>query len=392
MTDELWLDTETFNRVDLKTAGTYRYAETAEVMLFPYAINDGPAYCWDRTEDIAGGVEPMPAELEEALEEAQHGTDIAAFAHNSMFDRNVLRLGDMKIEIPITNWRDTMVQAYCHALPGSLEQLGKVLGLPQDKQKIADGKKLINRFCKPAPSNHKADRYDKHTHPAEWARFMEYGVNDVVAMRECARRMPTWNWDDTVIAEWHLDQLINDRGFAVDMELALAGQRAATEEKERLTTRFAELTGGLSPGQHAAVLAFLNDTYALGLDSSAKDVLLPLIANTSLPEELRELCQLKCDANKTSTAKYGAIAEAVSSDNRFRGGLQFAGAPRTRRWAGRLFQPQNLPSRGLPDDVDAYIDALKAGVHDLVFDDLMLYGAAALRGLVIIGNDLDVLP
>lgn len=374
------MDLETYNCADIRV-GTYKYAETAEVILFTYAIDDGPVGCWDLT--THPGIDNMPRDLFDAIIKVQRGESTIT-AHNSMFDRNVLRLGNLKIEIPIARWRDTMVQAYCHALPGSLDALGKVLGLPQDQQKLADGKALIRRFCKPAPRNHKADRYDQHTHPEQWAAFVEYAKQDISAMRECHKRMPTWNWEASTIAEWHLDQKINDRGFKVDMELAHAGAQAAIVEKERLTTRFAEITGGLSPGQHKAVLNYLNEVWGLGLESAAKEILLPMTQDENLPDELRELCQLKCDANKTSTAKYGAIAEATSEDGRFRGGLQFAGASRTRRWAGRKFQPQNLPSRGLPDDVDDYIEALKAGVHDLLFDDLMLYGAAALRGLVIV--------
>lgn len=369
----LYGDTETFNEVDIKV-GTYRYAETAEVMLFSYAIDDGEAKVWDRT------CEPEPPELMAALIDPS----TTKVFHNSMFDRNVLRLGDMQLDIPIEQWDDTMVQALSHALPASLDELGRVLGLPQDQQKLDEGKKLINRFCKPAPRNHKADRYTRHTHPEEWERFKEYARMDIVAMRECRRRMPTWNWDETARAEWHLDQHINDRGFKVDRELAIAGARAAEEEKARLAERFADLTGGLAPAQHARVQAFINETYGLNLTSSAKAVLRELIQAEDTPETLREICELKSNANKTSTAKYGAIAAAVSSDGRFRGGLQFAGASRTRRWAGRVFQPQNLPSRGLPKDVDSYIAALKVGAHDLLFDDLMLYGAAALRGVVIV--------
>jgi len=111
----------------------------------------------------------------------------------------------------------------------------------------------------------------------------------------------------------------------------------------------------------------------------------PLSEDLSQPPEVREIATLMLASNKTSTAKYGAMADAVSSDGRFRGGLQFAGAGRTRRWAGRIFQPHNLVSRGIPGDVPEYIAALKAGVHDLLFEDLMFYGAAALRGLVIAG-------
>ena len=288
--------------------------------------------------------------------------------------------------IPIERWCCTMVQAMQHALPGGLEAIGKILGLPQDQQKNKEGKALIQKFCKPAPNNHKADRYTHETHPAEWGRFREYGKQDIVALREIHRRLPDWNWQPDDIAMWHLDQRINDRGFAVDVELAEAGARAAIEEKEYLNTRFAELTGGLQPTQRAKVQAFINTTYGMGIDSTAKPIMTPIAADESRPPALREIAEIMLSANKTSTAKYGAMVDAVSTDGRFRGGLQFAGAQRTRRWAGRIFQPHNLPSRGLPhgDLIELYIAALKTGCHREVFDDLMLYGSAALRGVVTV--------
>lgn len=378
MADTLYLDTETFNSANLKTVGTYRYAETAEVMLLSYALNDGDAEVWDRTE-----TPHMPDELMGALHEALFGTEITVIAHNAMFDRNVLRLGDMQLEIPIARWDDTMAQAMSHALPGQLELLGQVLGLPQEQQKLADGKKLIQKFCTPNPKTYKQPRYTRETHPEEWARFVEYARMDIVAMREIRKRLPTWNWKPEDIADWHLDQVINDRGFKVDMELARAGQQAAIREKASIAERFSELTGGLTPGQREKVKDFLLEHYDLPLDGTAKHIMTPLSEDASQPDEVREIAALMLQANKTSTAKYGAMVEAVSSDGRFRGGLQFAGAGRTRRWAGRIFQGQNLPSRDLPDDVDLYIAALKAGVHDMLFDDLMLYGAAALRGLIV---------
>jgi DNA polymerase len=372
----LYLDTETYNETDLKAAGTYRYAETAEIMLVTYAIDDGPVRCWDHSDgeaspDFASFVVRYPG--------------LQVVAHNAMFDRNVLRLGDLRINIPIERWQCTMVQAMQHALPGSLDELGRVLGLPEDQRKLAEGKKLIQRFCKPAPKNHKARRYTRETHPDEWQRFKEYAKRDVAAMREIHKRLPTWNWKAEDIAMYHLDQRINDRGFAVDQELARAGAAAAIQEKEALTKRFQELTG-LNPTQRAKVQAFLNDSYGLGVDSTAKHMMQPIADDESLPADLREIAHIMLSANKTSTAKYATIAKAVSSDGRFRGGLQFAGASRTRRWAGRKFQPQNLPSRGLPEahQVETYIAALKAGVHTELFDDLMLYGAAALRGVVVV--------
>ena len=371
----IYLDTETFNRTPIK-AGTYRYAESAAIMMIQWAIDDGPVQIWDYSEGTP------PPDLASFVE----NYDAQVIAHNSMFDRNVLRLGDLKMTIPLERWRCTMVQAMQHALPDGLDAVGKTLGLPQDLQKNKEGKALIDRFCKPAPNNHKADRYTRETHPAEWERFREYGHQDVVTLREVHRRLPDWNWQPDDIAMWHLDQCINDRGFAVDIELAEAGARAAIEEKTYLNTRFAELTGGLRPTQRAKVQEFINTTYGLSLESTAKPVMAPLAADESQSTALREMAEIMLSANKTSTAKYGAIASAASSDGRFRGGLQFSGASRTRRWAGRNFQPQNLPSRGLPhgDLIELYIAALKTGVHREVFDELMLYGSAALRGVVTV--------
>ena len=455
MTHTLYLDTETYNETPI-TAGTYRYAESAEIMMIQWAIDDGPVSIWDYSEGL------LPPDLVSFVE----NYDAEAIAHNSMFDRNVMRLGDLKMTIPIERWRCTMVQSMQHAFPGGLEAVGKILGLPQDLQKNKEGKALIQKFCKPHPVrvNRRTEalhavplandldigsmvyfgadlkkavrenkfgylagilpaesrsyididgkkhgtarafdgvsramnvpdevridmvRYTPKTHPAEWARFREYGKQDIVTLREVHRRLPDWNWQPDDIAMWHLDQRINDRGFAVDIELAEAGARAATEEKTYLNTRFAELTGGLQPTQRAKVQEFINTMYALGIESTAKPVMEPIAADETQPPALRELANIMLSANKTSTAKYGKIVEAMSADGRFRGGLQFSGAQRTRRWAGRIFQPQNLPSRGLPhgDLIELYIAALKTGVHREVFDDLMLYGSAALRGVVTV--------
>lgn len=370
----LYLDTESYNEVDI-SVGTYRYAETAEILLIQWAIDDGPVQVWDHNDgvtppDFVGWVRDNNARV---------------IAHYAMHDRNVLRLGNLKQDIPIEHWECTMTQAYQHALPGGLDALGKLLGLPQDQQKLADGKKLIHRFCKPAPSNHKADRYTRDSHPDEWARFVEYGKQDVIAMREVHKRLPRWNWQQDDIDLYHLDQKINDRGFAVDIDLVRAGAAAATAEKIALAQRFAELTGGLAPTQREKIKDYLAGHYGLRLSGTAKHIIEPISKDESQPPAVREICQIMLSANKTSTAKYETLLNALSADGRFRGGLQMAGALRTRRWAGRVFQPHNLPSRGLPkaDLVELYIEALKADCHREVFDDLMLYGAAAIRGVVV---------
>lgn len=455
MIPELFLDTETFSREDIRAAGTYRYAENAEIMLITYAIGDGPVHCWDYTEG-----KPPPD-----LVTYQRDTGCEVIAHHAMFDRNVLRLGNLRQEIPIEAWRCTMVQAMQHALPGGLDPLGKVLGLPQDMQKLADGKALIRHFCgthksrknmrlealravrradirdvgrpvwwgadirravaagrggllfeyregkkrpyvdgegakhytawpaddvawamqQPDQASEEEIRYTRETHPAEWDRFVDYAKQDIVAMREIHRKLPCWNWTPEEIALWHLDQKINDRGFNVDRELVEAGARAAADEKEYIAERFGQLTGGLRPSQRDRVRDFLNTTYGMNLPGTAKHIMQPIAEDETQIPAVREIAQMVLESNKTSTAKYAALLAALSADGRFRGGLQFSGALRTRRWAGRVFQPHNLPSRGLPKEamIEAYVAALKAGCHREMFDNLMLYGAAALRSVVI---------
>lgn len=384
----LWNDAETFSTLDLTVAGAYRYAThpTTELLLVSWAIDGGPVQEWSPAER-----EPIPAELLAAYLNADTRT-----AHNSAFDRNVIprclrRMGiisDVE-EAWLLNprgWRCTMVKALTHALPADLDTLGKVLGLPVDQAKLADGKKLISRFCKPAPSNHKADRYDHTTHPELWGKFKQYAHNDVVAMRECDRRMPDWNLRSRELELWFLDQKINDRGFYADRALVDAAVTATDQEKAILAHRFVELTGGTvaKPSQRAQFQQFMVVKHGINLENTQKGTL--LAAQSQLPpdSEAHELLEIALQSNKSSTSKYARIQGAIGEDSRFRGGLQFAGAGRTRRWGGRGFQPQNLPSRGLPkaEQVDVYIDAVKAGIHTSVFDKLMWYGSAALRGVV----------
>lgn len=374
----IYLDTETYNAEKDISAGTYEYTRTCEAMLVSYAFDDGPVHLWDCT-----GTSEMPADLREALEDAGH----SIIAHNAMFDRNVIRYA-LGVYTKRSRWRCTMVKAMAHGLPGSLDQIGVILGLPSDKAKLKAGKKHIQRFCKPAPKNHKADRYTKETHPEEWAGFCEYAAADITAMREIDKRLPNWNMKESELALYHLDQKINDRGFAVDTDLVEAGSRAAATEKINLAKRFVELTEGAvqRPTMREQFRVYLNDRFDLSLDNTRAQTFRDLLkADNALPEDLRELMQISIRSNKTSTAKYKTLAPAVSPDGRFRGGLQYAGAARTRRWSGRTFQPQNLPSRGLPDavSVDCYIRALKADMHEDLFDNLMLYGSAALRGVVV---------
>lgn len=383
-----YFDSETFSEADLKKVGVYRYAEHSStvVVLATYAFGDGPVKVWSPAEG-----QPIPADLLAALRDAKQIT-----AHNSQFDRNVVaralhRMGVLTAAerdrlLNPRVWRCTMVKAMAHALPGDLDTLGKVLGLGADQTKIAEGKKLIQRFCKPAPANHKRRRYDHTTHPDLWARFVHYAKTDIVAMRECDKRTPDWNLGPRELELWFLDQKINDRGFYCDVALVDAAVRSTAEEKAIMAQRFVELTGGqvLKPTQREQFRAFMASRHSLDLENTQAETLRTVRTRYPDDSEVAELIDIALASNKTSTSKYARIQPAIGPDHRFRGGLQFAGAGRTRRWAGRMYQPQNLPSRGLPkaELVDAYILAIKLGIHTTLFDRLMWFGSAALRGVV----------
>jgi DNA polymerase len=378
-----FLDLETFSARDLRKVGTYVYADASEILLMVWG-REGATGCWDLTDGS-----PMPGPLRASLE----NPEICITAHHAIFDRTVLsrHLGALclpqRLAAP-TPWRCTMAHANLHSLPAGLGELGKVLGLPQDFAKIKDGRRLILKFCKPAPANRILTRYTSATDPVDWALFQKYAINDVVAMRECLRRMPDWNARRVSMAEYQLDQVINDRGFAVDIALVAAGARNAAAEKRQLTATFAELTNHevSAPTQRAKFKEYLASEFGLKLETTEKATLLEYVeGNAIAPRRAIELMELVLAANKTSTAKYKALQPAVSDDGRFRGGLTFAGANRTRRWGGKLFQPHNLPSRGLPDQIhiDAYVAALKADAHDYLFKDHMLYGSASIRSCVV---------
>lgn len=387
---KLWNDAETFSEVDLKVVGAYLYAEhpSTQILMVQYAFDNGPVKVWSPAEG-----EPMPADLLQGYL-AQH---IQKVAHNAAFDRNVVprclaRAGLISAAqcaalVSAEGWYCTMAQALAHALPGDLDTLGRVLGLPQDMAKLDEGKKLIQRFCKPAPKNHKARRYDHISRPELWQRFRAYGVNDIVAMRECHRRMPDWNYRDAELALWRLDQKINDRGFYADKALVDAAVNATIEEKALLGARFVALTRGIvaRPSQREQFKAFLAAEFGLTLEDTKAETLRNVRARAPDDSPLAELIDIALLSNKTSTSKYARVQPAIDAvTGRVRGSLQYCAAGRTRRWGGRMFQPQNLPSRGLPpsEQVDTYITAVKAGVHTMLFDNLMWFGSAALRGVV----------
>lgn len=378
MTTTLWGDLETYSDVPIKH-GTYKYAENSEVMIFAYAIDDGPAQVWDLTTGA-----PMPDDLACAIYDLE-----AEFTfHNSMFDRSVLRLSrNLRLEIPIPRWRDTMVRAMAHSLPGALDKLCEIMNVDQDERKQQEGKQLIHLFCKPRPKNSNLQRATRETHPAEWARFVDYAKSDIYAMRAIARKMPRWNYHGDELALWWLDQRINDRGVCVDTELAHAAIRAVQRQQKQLAARTVELTNGAveKTTQRDKLLKHLLAEYGVDLPDLTSSTLERRIADENLPSALRELLAIRLEASKSSVSKYNSVIRGKSNDDRIRGTLQFAGAGRTARWAGRVLQPQNMvrPAKHLKKIINAAIEALKHDCEDLLFPDVMALTAAAIRGVII---------
>lgn len=381
----LWLDLETYSTVPI-THGTHAYAESAEVMLFAYAIDDGPVKVWDCTTNTKHVVR-VPIDLDEALEDPE----VLIYAHNSHFDRTVLRhaapckVAKAAAEQP-ERWRDTMVKALAHSLPGSLGELCDILKVPTDKAKDKAGRQLIQLFCKPRPANSKLRRATHETHPVEWAKFVEYAALDIQAMRAVDAKLPVWNYQGDELALWHLDQRINDRGVQVDTELAAAAIRAVDRAQKILARRTSDMTLGVvqAATQRDAMLRYVLAAYGIELPDMQQSTLERRIADPDLPAELRELLGIRLQASSTSTSKYKTLAKGVSSDSRLRGTLQFNGASRTGRWAGRLFQPQNLPRPVLKQDtIDLGIGALKADCADLLFDNVMELTSSAIRGCIV---------
>lgn len=374
---KLWIDLETYSEVPI-TNGTHAYAAGAEIMLCAWALDDGPVSVWDLTADML-----MPEDLGDALIDSS----VEVFAHNSAFDRTVMRnyFGEGATP-PAQRWRDTMVQALSHGLPGSLGQLCEILKVPSDKAKDKTGRQLINLFCKPRPEASKFDRATSKTHPEQWAQFTEYAALDIDAMREVHKRLPLWNYKGTELDLWHLDQRINDRGVAIDMALVRSAIGAVGKAQTELAERTVSMTEGqvASTTQRDALLLHVLEAYGIDLPDLQMATLERRIADPEVNPALRELLGIRLQASTTSTSKYKTLLKGTSADGRLRGTLQFNGAARTGRWAGRLFQPQNLPRPVLKQhQIELGIEALKAGCADLVVDNVMELTSSAIRSCIV---------
>ncbi len=375
-----YADLETFSPTPI-SCGTHKYAEKAELLLWGFAIGDAPAQVWDAKH------EPMPPELSGLLESARNGQALIVWHNGLMFDTVVLEKLGLLRGVPLRAHWDTMAQAYQHGLPGSLGELCKVLGLTEDQSKDKDGARLVQKFCKPAPKGRKVDRYTAENSPEDWERFKHYCKMDVESMRTIFKRMPRFNCSQPERLAQEVDALINRRGFRIDLQLAQAAMNLDVENKARLRRVTAEKTDGevTAATQRDKLRDYILRNHGISFDDLRKSSMEKALEDESLPDPVAELLRLRLATAKTSATKYKKTVDATSSDGRLRGCLQFRGAMRTGRFAGRIFQPQNMARPAFKEaGVELGIESLKDGTASWLYEgEEAKLLSSCLRGLVI---------
>ena len=335
----LGIDIETYSEVDLPKCGVYAYAEhpSFEILLFAYAFDDEET----QVVDLKGG-ERLPPRVLDALTDPA----ITKTAFNAAFERTCIGrcLGK---RLDAAQWQCTAVQSAMLALPLSLEGVGEVLGI--ERKKLKEGGDLVRYFslpCKPTKANGQRTRNLPEHAPEKWQRFKEYCVRDVDAEREIRAKVQGYPIPAKEQELYRLDQEINDRGIMVDPVLVARAIECDEQYREKTTKRAYELTGLANPNSPAQLKEWLEGqgTQVDTLDKKAVRALLP-----DAEGDVLEVLKLRLLMAKTSVKKYEAIRRSVCADGRVHGLLQFYGANRTGRWAGRLVQIQNLPQNHLPD-------------------------------------------
>ena len=367
----LSIDVETYSGENLARAGAYRYAAAADfdLLLFAYAIDDGPVH----VVSTATG-EKVPDHIITALTDPT----VTKRAWNASFERVVLsrwlhQLGHLPAGefIDPAGWECTMVWATALGLPRALKDAGAALQL--DEQKIAEGRELIQYFCVPtrgravdAPALFDAEglehRNQPESAPEKWADFIEYCRRDVEVETSIRRRLDAMPLPPFVWAEYEVDQRINDHGIRIDTALAAAAIQADDAHRAHCLDEARELTGLDNPASPTQLQRWLGEQGETVASMAKQDVADALATATGTTRRVLELRQ---DMSRSSTKKYEAMENAVCPDGRARGLTQFYGAGRTGRWAGRLIQVQNLPRNYLPD-LDTARALVRGGHHDAI--------------------------
>ena len=362
----LSIDLETFSSVPIGAAGAYKYIQSPdfEILLFAYSLDGGPV----EIIDLACG-EMLPDWLEAAIGDPAY----IKHAYNAPFEWYCLSkyFGDI---LPVDQWRDTMLHGlYCGYTAG-LDATGKALGLPAEKQKLAVGKSLIRYFCVPcAPTKSNGGRtrnLPKHD-PEKWALFKTYCQGDVVTEMEIERRLSGFPVPADIEKQWQTDLRINARGVAVDMDMVHGAIKIGNDTRDQLMAEAVSITGLENPNSVAQLSGWLKDAGGLEFSDLRKDTVASALKMDGVTGDAERMLRIRQELGKTSTKKYDAIEAAVCAEGRVRGLLQFYGANRTGRWAGRLVQVQNLPRTYI-----GYLPWARQAVKDLQTEKLRaMYGS-----------------
>jgi DNA polymerase len=353
----LSIDIETYSDVDLSKCGVYKYVESEnfEILLFAYSINDGEVIVID----LANG-EKVPSEVIAALSDKT----VTKWAFNAAFERICLSewlrrnhpehfscysTSDDAVGnyLDPSSWRCSMIWCAYLGLALSLEGVGAVLGLQE--QKMKEGKDLIRYFCvpcKPTKSNCGRTRNLPIHDEIKWVTFISYNRRDVEVEMSIQRKLAKFPVPEFVWKEYHLDQIINDRGIAIDMDIVEQAIKMDERSKEELSEEMKKLTNLDNPNSIVQMKQWLSDK-GLETDTLGKKAVAEMLKDA--PEELADVLTLRQQLAKSSIKKYQAMQNAVCADCRARGMFQFYGANRSGRWAGRIIQLQNLPQNHLPD-------------------------------------------
>lgn len=353
----LSIDLETFSDIDLKKCGMYKYAESPnfEILLFAYSINGGEVIVLD----LANG-EKVPLEVISTLLDKS----VTKWAFNAAFERvclsewlrrnNPEHFNGYSIDadtsshyLDPSSWRCSMIWSAYLGLPLSLEGVGAVLGLPE--QKLKEGKDFIRYFCvpcKPTKSNGGRTRNLPIHDLTKWNTFLSYNRRDVEVELSIQNKLAKYPVPDFIWEEYQLDQKINDRGIAIDTHIVEQAIKMDERSKEELTEEMKKLTSLDNPNSVLQMKQWLSDN-GLQTDTLGKKAVADMLKDA--PQELADVLTLRQQLAKSSIMKYQAMQNAVCTDRRARGMFQFYGANRSGRWAGRIIQLQNLPQNHMPD-------------------------------------------
>lgn len=339
------IDIETYSSIDLSKSGVYHYVEAPDfdILLIGYSIDGGQVQVIDCTNQ---------SEESKLLEFKRHLYDpnVIKHAFNANFERTCLAKWTGR-PMPPDEWRCTMIKCLTMGLPGNLAGAGMALGLPEEKLKDPKGKALIQYFsrpCKPTRANGGRARNLPQHDPDKWALYISYNRQDVITEMEIGAKLAEYIIPQSEQNLWSLDQRMNDRGVRVDVDMVKKIVDYDATRKEQLQQEARELTGLSNPNSLAQLKVWLQGR-GVPMTSVTKDTIASALKGPNLPADVRRVLEIRTALGKTSTAKYSTMLGAVCDDHSLRGILQFYGANRSGRWAGRLVQTHNLARNSLED-------------------------------------------